>query len=241
MLPFRRRDPTRAASAGSGRAGPAPPRRSLRSRATALGRRVRRTVLVRRRLLAALLTAAAVAGVVEALSPPDPETRSVLTAAVDLPAGTVVSAEDLVTVDLPPGAVPDGAVDSESAVGQRLASPLRRGEPVTDVRLVSESLLAGRPGEVAVPLRIPDPGSVELVDVGDRVDVLATDPRGREPATTVVSGARVLALPDAGSPGSTGVSGAAGGRLVVLAVERGLAPQLAAATARYSLSLTLWG
>ncbi len=214
------------------------PHRSLRDRVSAGARRVRRAVLVRRRLLAALLTAAAVAGVVQALAPPAPETRPVLAAGSDLPAGAVVGPDDLVTVRVPPAAVPDGVVTGEEAVGQRLASPLRRGEPVTDVRLVSGSLLAGRPGEVAVPLRIPDAASVELVDVGDRVDVLATDPRGREEASTVVRGARVLALPETTAPGPANTQG---GRLVVLAVERDVAPRLAAATARASLSLTLWG
>ncbi|MGZ4536782.1 MAG: SAF domain-containing protein, partial [Nocardioidaceae bacterium] len=58
-------------------------------------RRFRRAVLARRRLLAALCAAGAVAAGLQATSVPPPATASVLTAARDLPAGAVLGAGDL--------------------------------------------------------------------------------------------------------------------------------------------------
>ena len=53
---------------------------------------VRRAVLRRRRLLSALCAAAAVLAGLQAAAPPPPPTVTVLTAARDLPAGTVLDA-----------------------------------------------------------------------------------------------------------------------------------------------------
>ena len=66
---------------------------------------------------------------------------------------------------------------ADDPVGEVLAAPLRAGEPVTDVRLVGARADDGQPGLVAVPVRLPDPGMVALLDVGDRIDVVATDPQ----------------------------------------------------------------
>ena len=106
----------------------------LRDRLTRPLRAVRRAVLVRRRLLAALLTAVAVAAGLHAAAAPPPPSVRVLTAARDLPAGAVLSAADLAEREFAPDSVPAGLADD--AVGRTLASPLRGGEPVTDVRLV---------------------------------------------------------------------------------------------------------
>ena len=176
--------------------------RSVTSRAA---RAVRRAVLRRRRLLVAVLVALAVGAGLRAVAAPPPPTVEVLVAAADLPAGTVLGADDLQPVAVPPEAVP--ASTAPSPTGRTLAAPLRRGEPVTDVRLVGPDLTEGLDGVVAVPLRLPDAGSVGLLRVGDVVDLVGADPRGGG-ARTVVAGARVLALPstdpdDAGT-GATG-------------------------------------
>src|SRR5687768_6050468 len=113
-------------------------------------KRVRRVVLARRRLLAALLAGVAVAAGVQAATAPAPPAVGVLTAARDLPAGAVIGDDDLVTVDFAPGSVPNGA--SGDLVGRTLAAPVRRGEPVTDVRLVGPAMTAGDPDLTAVPL-----------------------------------------------------------------------------------------
>src|SRR4051812_6237238 len=57
-------------------------------------------------------------------------------AARDLAPGTVVGSGEVTLRELPPQMVPDGAARSPAVVvGRTLAAPVRRGEPLTDVRL----------------------------------------------------------------------------------------------------------
>src|SRR5262245_43322414 len=135
----------------------------MRRLATLL-RPVRRAVLARRRLLAALLTAVAVASGLHAATAAPPARVQVLVAAHDLPSGAVLAVGDLRTVGFSPGSVPDGAVADPA--GRTLAAPLRAGEPVTDVRLVGPSLTDGYPGLSAVPVRLPDAAMADLLTVG---------------------------------------------------------------------------
>lgn len=178
-------------------------------------------MLARRRPLAALLAGAAVVAGVHELRPPPPEVQAVLTAARDLPAGTTLARGDLTTVDYASGTAPTGL--AASAVGRVLAAPLRRGEPVTDVRLVGAPLAAAYPDAVAVPVRLPDAGMAALLRVGDRIDLVAADPQGST-ARLVASDLAVVALP--GVDDEATVSGLPG-RLVVLAVPPGAVPALA--------------
>lgn len=120
-------------------------------------RAARRLLLRRRRLLSALLLGTAVLAGIQTVAPPDPATVSVLVAARDLPAGQTLEAADLSTVALPEGAVPSGIVDTAYAQGRVTTGPIRRGEPLTEVRFVGEPILAGYAGLVAVPVRIPTP------------------------------------------------------------------------------------
>ncbi|WP_137294305.1 SAF domain-containing protein, partial [Nocardioides dongxiaopingii] len=151
-------------------------------------------------------------------------------AARDLPAGEVVHERDLATVALPPDAVPSGLAGV--ATGRVLAAPVSRGEPLTEVRLVGERLTAGRPDLVAVPVRLPDAGTVALLRVGDVVDLVAADPQAGT-ASAVAPGATVLALPAADDvTGPTGMPG----RLVVLGVAPSEVTDLADATARMVLT-----
>jgi Flp pilus assembly protein CpaB len=198
-------------------------------------------VLARRRLLAAVLTAVAVAAGLRAVEPPPAPTAPLLVAARDLPPGEVLGAEDLQTLPVDPGVPPSGVVPLEEALGRTLAAPVRRGEPVTDVRLVSAGLLATTPGLAAVPLRIPDPGVVGLLSVGDVVDVLATPPRGGT-AETVAADVTVLALPagaDAEAPPMGG--GAPPGRLVVLGADAVTARELSGASVTAYLTVVWSG
>lgn len=213
---------------------PAPLARLRRAR-----RRVRRTVLAHRRLLAGLLTAAAVVAGLRAVSPPDPPRVLLTVAARDLPAGAELAAGDLVAVEVPPDGVPDGA--AADPLGETLAAPVRRGEPITDVRLVGSALTAGRPDLVAVPVRLPDAGMARLLEVGDRIDLFATDPQAPTDAsaatTPVARDALVLALPRAEDQASdSGVMTTSTGRLVVIGISEGLVTQVAAASVRHFLT-----
>ena len=209
----------------------------LRTRLASARSAARRAVLRRRRLLSALFAAAAVLAGVRAVSPAPPATEGVLTAAHDLSSGMVLEADDLVTRQLPDGSAPDGLASGNDVIGRTVAAPLRRGEPVTDVRLVGPSLLDGYPGMVAVPVRIPDAGAAALLEVGDRVDLLATDPTGTAPAVVVAPAAQVIAMP-AADEGTSGI-GSVSGRLIVVATSQGIAGELAAQAVRGFLSLAL--
>lgn len=208
---------------------------SLRERASRTRHVVRRTVLARRRLLAALLTAVAVTAGVNAVAAPPPERVPVLVAAQDLPGGAVLSAEDLVTAQFAPGSAPGNLVNDP--VGRVLAAPLRRGEPVTDVRLLGAALTEGYPGVVALPVRLPDAGMVELLRVGDRIDLVAADPQGGTPQT-VATGVPVLAVPDpTDAPGATGLPG----RLVVIGAVAAEVPRITDAAVRLFLTYAYSG
>lgn len=190
-------------------------------------------VLAHRRALAFCCAAAAVAAGMHATAPPAPPSEHVLVAAHDLPAGTVLEPGDLSRAAYAEGTRPDGL--AVAPVGRTLAAPLRRGEPVTDLRLVTPGLLEGYPGLVAVPVRIPDPGAVALLRVGDEVDVVASDPERAE-AEVVAGDAPVLALPrDDDTATGQGVTG----RLVVLGVPPHEAGALTVAAVRAFLMVTL--
>jgi Flp pilus assembly protein CpaB len=189
-------------------------------------RPVRRAVLRRRRLIAALLTGVAVAAGVHAAAGPAPATVPVLVAGRDLPAGARIGEADLETVRFAPGSVPEAVADDP--VGELLAAPLRSGEPVTDVRLVGPDLTLGQPGLVAVPVRLPDPGMVALLDVGDRIDLLATDPQAGG-ADVVATDVPVLAIP--GADDQATASGLPG-RLVVVGADGAEVSAVAAAAVR---------
>src|SRR4051812_23424966 len=186
----------------------------VRDRLTAGRRSLRRALLARRRLLAALLTATGVAAGLRAAGAEPPPTVLVTVAAHDLPAGEVVGPGDVRRVGFAPGSAPEGLAGD--AVGRTLAAPLRAGEPVTDVRLVGPALADGYPGLVAVPVRLPDGAMAGLLRVGDRIDLVSADPQGGA-AEVVAAAVPVLALPDV--PAEAGAAGLTG-RLVVVGATR---------------------
>lgn len=204
-------------------------------------RRLRQRVLIHRRLLAGVLALLAVVLGLQAARPAAPPTASLTVARHDLPAGAVLTADDLTTVAVPPDAVPAGA--QRSADGRVLASALRRGEPITDRRLVGPGLTAGHPDLVAVPVRLPDAGMAALLRVGDHVRLFGTDAQSGE-TSTVADDALVLALPAAGGTDDDSVSGSGvdhtdtgvttslGGRLVVVGVAERLVTLVTSASVR---------
>jgi Flp pilus assembly protein CpaB len=136
--------------------------------------------------------------------------------------------------------VPAGALlGATRVVGRLLAAPVRRGEPLTDVRLLEPSLLAAMPraGLVAVPVRVADGGAAAvLASPGDVVDVRAAPHPGAGVSATdgpVAAGLTVLAVPAAAT------SGADGAGLVIVAATRAQARALAEATVGTRLSLVL--
>jgi Flp pilus assembly protein CpaB len=203
----------------------------LRSALRDLSRAVRR----HRALLAAGLAAAAVATALPSLAPTPAPTVTVVAALHELTPGSPLTAGDLTTLAVPRAVAPVGVLTTiDAAVGRVVAGPVRRGESLTDVRLLGSALLAGGPGMVAAPVRLADPATAALLHAGDRVDVLAatTDEHSSASAATVASGLQVLAVPAAAQHDGDGA-------LVVLAARPAVAARLAAAAVRSRLSVTV--
>lgn len=189
----------------------------------------RRRVLAHRRPLATVLAAVAVATGVHAATTPTAPTERVLTAARDLPAGTVLRDEDLAVAAWAPGTAPAGSTDAAEVVGQALAAPLRAGEPVTDVRLVGPDLAIDA-DETALPVRFADAAAVALLDPGDRIDLVATDPQGGG-SHVVTADVTVLAVP----PPDEAAASTQPGALVVLGVPAVAVTRVSDAAVRYFL------
>ncbi len=162
------------------RTGPGkPPRRRLpRGRPTQ--RRLRGWLNRNRRLIAALLLCIPAGVTVQQLAPAPADTVLAFAAAADLPAGKTLEPGDVSAISVPPGLVPSGSAGSEAAFeGKQLATPLRRGQLLTDAQVLGPGLLAGSPaGTAAVPLRMADPASIQLVSPGQLVNVVLTGGNG---------------------------------------------------------------
>ncbi len=245
------------------RAAP-PPLRDARSSRTnphsggQLWREVRIGVRRYRQLVRAVLIVIAVAIVIAQLSPKPAPTTSVVAAARDLPAGAVLTTADLRTIELPPAAVPAGAsTDVTALVGSQLSGPLRRGEPLTDFRLTDGVLTRPAVGLVSAPVRLADPQAAQLLQPGQRIDVLAastavgdaavagsTAGPAVQVASVVAADVMVIAVPVASAPsGGAQVDSDVGveGALVVLATSPLQARLLAQAEVTSRLSAVVVG
>lgn len=207
----------------------------LRERCDALirGSGFGRTLVLRRAAAAVLVgLAAALALIPGRASSAD----NVVVAARDLTPGTVLGASELTLRALPAHVVPDGAARTTSAVlGRTLAAPVRRGEPLTDVRLTGSELtrtVTANPDTMSVPLRLVDPGIAALLHPGAVVDVVTVGER-REPVV-LARGARVLAVLEASIR-----TGERDGRLVLVALDPVAAARVAAASLSQTLTVTV--
>jgi pilus assembly protein CpaB len=200
---------------------------------------VRRHVLIRRRTLAALCVALAVWLALDTLTAAPPVGVPVVTAAHDLASGTPLAADDLRRTRFTSDSVPGAAIrDPRRLVGRTLLVPLTRGEPVTSRQLLGHDALAGYPGLSAIGLRIPDEDVAALLDPGDRVDLVASDPQGDHPPEALVRDAVVLALPRP-DPEAARAGAQSGGRLVLFAVPREDVEHVAATASSHFLTV-IW-
>ncbi|MET4899098.1 RcpC/CpaB family pilus assembly protein [Paenarthrobacter sp. CC6] len=129
-----------------------------------------------RRLCVALLLCLAAGLAVQQLTPVSAARVSVLVAARDLPAGASLKESDFTRVDVAAELAISARVDDVATlVGRQLASPLGKGQTPTDSSLLGPGLLAGTPaGSAAVPLRMADPSSIQLLSPGQLVTVVLT-------------------------------------------------------------------
>jgi pilus assembly protein CpaB len=141
--------------------------------------------------------------------------------------------------------------DDAALVGQQLAAPVRRGEPLTDVRLGVGPLRPPAPGLVSAPVCFADSEAARLLRPGQHIDVLAastaTQPEAAPTAATVVAtDVAVLALPipaaaGGGSADPTSADIGVEGALVVLATSLDQAKRLAQAQVSARLSAIVVG
>lgn len=133
-------------------------------------------------MVAALLITAG--GVLAVLPARAAEGSPVVVVLDDLSTGEVITPAMLHEQSV--GDPPDGALTAEQTIGRALAAPVRRGEVLTDARLVPVDGPNPGPGRVAVPVRLDDPGVVALLRPGVHVAVLAVDPDGPDGGVTAV-------------------------------------------------------
>lgn len=135
--------------------------------------------------------------------------------------------------------------EPEEAAGKQLAAPLRKGQLLTDAQLLGPGLLAGTPpGSAAVPLRMADPSSIQLVSPGQLVNVVLTAANGydqREPPEVLAFGVPVLWTAGQGGQGGQWLGTAETDGLIVVAANAEQAARLAGASTQGKLFFVLVG
>lgn len=182
------------------------------------------------------------AGVAALRSNPDGDRVDVVVAARDLTPGAALTPDDLLIEKRLATTVPDGSQANLGAVvGAMLAGPTRRGEVLTDVRVLGSRLAESTagPGARIVPLHLADSALIDLLRVGDVVDVLtapATDaPAGTPAVTKVVATDAVVVLVSAKQK----VQAADSDRVVLVALPARVANTVAGSALAQAVTLTL--
>ena len=175
--------------------------------------------------------------------PPDPG-APVLVAARDLAAGIRLSSADVQVRTWPASLRPANAPSRPAQVlGRRLAGPIHAGEPLTTTRFAGADLSAGLPANLqAVPVQITGAALLNLVRVGDSVDLLVGNPVSAggslpslpERAHVLAQRVRVLAVAAPAAAADLGsVDGIDNGAIgLIVAADRATALRIAAATDR---------
>lgn len=171
---------------------------------------------------------------------PDPSDglTDVVVASRDLAPGVELMASDLRIESRSATTIPDGSqTNVGDLVGATLTGPARRGEVLTDLRVLSSRLADASVGTDAriVPVHPTDAALLDLVRTGDVVDVLAVSEAaggGTEDSSRVVATNAVVVLVSAKSKD--------GGRdgVVLIALPRLAANEVAGASLSQAITLT---
>lgn len=196
-----------------------------------------RTVAARRVLAGALVLLAAVAAWRD---DPRADRRDVVVTTRDLSPGAELTADDVRLENLSAAHVPEGSQsDVGKVVGATLAGPARRGEVLTDVRLLGPRLAESAAGPDAriVPLSLADAALVDLVRPGDVVDIVAAPASSdaETDARLIATGAVVVLV----SAKQTGTASASSGRVVLVALPAAAAKTVAGAALVQAVTLTI--
>jgi Flp pilus assembly protein CpaB len=194
-----------------------------------------RTVLARRITAGVLVLLAGVA----ALRPdPSGAHAQVVVTARDLSPGAELTVEDLRLENRLAITVPDGSQSNvDTVVGSTLAGPARRGEVLTDVRLLGRRLAESAAGPDAriVPVHPADSALIDLVRPGDIVDVVAASEGSAAPNSHVVATNAVVVLVSAKQK----AQGTTNDRLVLIALPTASANAVAGTALVQTVTLTL--
>ncbi|HET6733294.1 SAF domain-containing protein [Mycobacterium sp.] len=195
-----------------------------------------RTVAARRVVAGALVVLAAVAAL---RSDPDGDHTQIVVAARDLAPGVEITTDDVRLENHTTTTLPDGYQSDVSAVvGATLAGPARRGETITDVRLLGPRLAESAAGPDAriVPLHLADTALLDLIRSGDVVDVLAaaTSDTGVDAEPQVIATDAVVVLVSEKTKGTGGGSD----RVVLVALPAHAANEVAGAALVQTVTLT---
>lgn len=177
-------------------------------------------------------------GVATLRSNPDRDRAEVVVAARDLRPGTALTNDDIRLEKRLATTVPDGSpADLGAVVGSTLASPTRRGEVLTDVRLLGTRLAESTagPGARIVPLHLADSALIDLVRVGDVVDVLTAPTNDAPTGSKVVATDAVVVLVSAKQK----VQAADADRVVLVALPARVANTVAGSALGQTVTLTL--
>lgn len=166
-------------------------------------------------------------------------TVTVVIAAGDIPAGTLVEADQLTAGPVAAPGPPGALTDPRSVTGALALTSFVEGEPVTSSRLARPAgPLVSRvpPGLLGVPIAVA--ALPEGLRAGDRVDVLATFTTARPYTTTVATDVAVLGV---GAGGGAGPLTDGGDRGLLVLTSPEVARQLVQAAATGSLAIAVRG
>ncbi|UPU41576.1 MULTISPECIES: SAF domain-containing protein [Rhodococcus] len=118
---------------------------------------------------------------------PATDTVAVVVSSRDLTPGQVIADSDVEMREIDSKQLPEGVVsDTDLVVGRTVAGPIRSGETVTDVRVLSPRLAGlsvGTDDARIVPVRLADAAVADMLRSGDVVDVLTVGPDTSRPDT----------------------------------------------------------
>lgn len=194
-----------------------------------------RTLAARRVAAGALVVLAAV---IALRSDPQGDRIDIVVAARDLASGVELTADDVRLENRTATTVPDGSQpDVGAVIGATLAGPARRGEVLTDVRVLSPRLAESVAGPDAriVPLPLADSALLDLVRPGDVVDVLAAGAPDSDSARPqlVATDAVVVVVSEKPKGAGNGSD-----RVVLVALPAHAANDVAAAALAQTVTLT---
>jgi len=193
-----------------------------------------RTLPARRIAAGALVV---LAGIAALRARPEGDRTEIVVAAHDLRPGIELTADDVRLEERLRATAPDGSQSDLGAVlGSTLAGPTRRGEVLTDVRLLGSWLAESTAGPEAriVPLHLADSALLDFVRPGDVVDILAAATDAQADPHLVATDAVVVLV-------SAKQEGPAIGddRVVLVALPARAANSVAGAALVQSVTLTL--